>query len=92
MEEELRRKVVDALRQACLPDPKPDIRLEETGAEHLGGSVISTRFEEMAPSARQDVIWQQLDKALSPPERSRITFIVAETKEEHDELSDANAS
>ncbi|MBM3270968.1 MAG: hypothetical protein FJZ01_25325 [Candidatus Sericytochromatia bacterium] len=88
MDPELNRKITEALRLACRPDDSPIIHLEERGTGRVGGSVVSTKFVRMTPSARQDAIWEQLDAALSPPERSRITFIVAETREEHEALAE----
>jgi hypothetical protein len=82
MDERLKQKIHEALSRACLPDDKPDIRLEDTGTSHLGGAVISPRFKSMPPSARQDLIWEQLDKALTPFERTLITFLLTETPEE----------
>jgi hypothetical protein len=51
MDEELKQRIIAALGRACLPDVAPDIRLEETGANHVGGAVISARFVGMTPSA-----------------------------------------
>ena len=91
MDQELNRRITEALRRACEPDPKPEIRLEESGTNHVGGEVVSTRFAGLTPSARQDLIWQQLDDALDARERTLISFILAETREEYDALTESRA-
>jgi hypothetical protein len=43
----------------------------------------------MTQTARQDLIWKFLDKALTKSEATRISFIVTDTKQEHDGLEQA---
>jgi hypothetical protein len=87
MDATLKAKIEGALRLACQPDPTPDIHLVDTDADRIGGSVISICFAGHTPSERQDRIWQKLDDALTPHERTRISFIVTDTPEEHDALA-----
>jgi stress-induced morphogen len=85
----LKKKIEAALRKACLPDKAPRIELEPSNVHRLGGRVISKRFEKMTQTARQDLIWKFLDKALTKSEATRISFIVTDTKQEHDGLEQA---
>ena len=87
MEQGLREKVRTALAQACMPDPDPDIQLDDTG-DRVGGLIISGSFAGKSPHERQDRIWHYLDQNLSPSERGLISFIVTETPEEHQVLTD----
>ncbi len=91
MDEELKGRIITALKAACLPDADPEIALEESGPTRVGGAVVSTRFAGMTPSARQDLIWEHLDAALSPHERTLISFLVADTREERDALAEPRA-
>lgn len=84
MDERVRTKTVEALKLACLPDDRPEILLDEAGGERIGGAVISTRFERMTPSERQDLIWARLDEALSPYDRTLISFLLTETPNEYE--------
>lgn len=88
MEESLKQKVAAALAEACMPeDESPDIQLDDTG-NHIGGLVVSASFAGKSPHERQDRIWRLLDEHLSPHERTRISFILTETPEEHRALAD----
>ena len=84
MDAGLKEKIVAAVRQACLPDEEPDIRLEDTSDKHLGGVVLSKVFEGLAPAQRQDLVWDKLDAALSPYERTLISFLLTETPDEYE--------
>jgi len=79
----LKAKVEHALRDACAGDPAPNIQLEEVPPDKIAGRVLSASFAPLSPSDRQDRIWQYLDQELNPYERTRISFIVTETPEEH---------
>jgi hypothetical protein len=82
---ELKEKIVAALKAACLPDDEtPDIRLEATSDSHVGGVVLSKAFEDLDPAQRQDRIWQRLDAALSPYERTLISFLLTQTPDEYE--------
>ena len=81
---ELKEKIIAALKAACLPDEAPDIRLDATSEKHVGGVVLSKVFEELDPAQRQDRIWQRLDAALSPHERTLISFLLTETPDEYE--------
>jgi hypothetical protein len=85
---ELKQRIANALKDACLPDPAPTIRLEESiGAPYrIGGVVLSTVFENIDPAQRQDRIWQKLDLALSLSERRTVSFILTETQVEYEVL------
>jgi hypothetical protein len=86
-QEALKKKIANALRKACLPDRTPAIELETTAVNRVGGLVISKRFARMTPTERQDLIWRHLDQVLTPQEARRVSFIVTDTKEEHDALA-----
>jgi hypothetical protein len=88
MEKPLIEKVGEALAEACKPDPQPEIQLESVEPGKVTGLVLSTAFIGMSPSDRQELIWKSLDKSLSPGERTRIIFIVADTPQEHAALQD----
>ena len=77
-------KVEAALRTAMREgkDLAPSIRLEEA-AGRVAGHVLSDSLGALSPSARQDLIWKHLDAALTPYERTRISFIVTDTPDEH---------
>jgi hypothetical protein len=49
--------------------------------------VVSTAFDGLRPSLRQDLIWKHLDAALTAHEVVRISFIVADTPAERDALA-----
>jgi hypothetical protein len=85
MERLLKKKIEDALRRACAP-AAAEVLLERVG-DHLGGHVVSTRFLGMTPSQRQDLMWKQLDAALTPAEARQISFIAADTPAERDDLA-----
>lgn len=53
----------------------------------MGGQVVSTAFDGLKPSLRQDLIWKHLDAALTAHEVVRISFIVADTPAERDALA-----
>lgn len=83
----LKAKVEHALRSACQPDPTPVIELEDVPPDKVAGQVLSGSFGSMSPSERQDRIWLYLDQALTPAERTKISFIVTDTPEEHEALT-----
>jgi hypothetical protein len=85
-QEALKKKIEAALRKACLPDKVPVIELEASNINRIGGRVISKRFARMSQTGRQDLIWKFLDKELTAHEATRISFIVTDTKQEHDAL------
>jgi len=76
-------KVERALKAACQDDPKVEIDLEEQPPDMVGGQVLSNSFGSLSPSERQDRIWDFLDRELNEYERTRISFIVTDTPEEH---------
>ncbi len=86
MEQTLRKKIEDALREACAP-ATAEIRLEDAASDRMGGEVISSRFDGLRPSERQDLIWRFLDAALNRHEATRISFVVAVTPAERAELA-----
>jgi stress-induced morphogen len=88
-QEALKKKIEAALRKACLPDKTPTIELEASNVSRVGGRVISKRFAKMTQTARQDLIWSFLDKSLTAHEATQISFIVTDTKQEHDALQRA---
>lgn len=83
----LRAKVEHALRSARQPDPAPVIELEDVPPDKVAGQVLSDSFRSMSPSERQDRIWLYLDQALTPAERTKISFIVTDTPKEHEALT-----
>jgi hypothetical protein len=84
--EALKRKVAKSLRAACSPH-QVQVRLEAAGGAHVGGEVISTRFDKLKPSERQDLIWKRLGTDLSPHDATLISFIVAVTPREREALA-----
>lgn len=86
-------KIFDALARLCADGEKPEdaIRLDVVGGTKVAGLVVSKSFERLTSLERQDRIWTHLDTALSPHERTLVTFIVAETPAEHDELRERPA-
>jgi stage V sporulation protein SpoVS len=82
MDESLKEKVAAALAEACKPDDRPEIQLDDAGSS-IGGLIVSGSFAGKSPHERQDHIWHFLDQKLNPHERTRISFIVTETPEEH---------
>ena len=79
----LKVKVERALKTACAGDPAPDIQLEDVPPDKVAGQVLSVSFLALSPTERQDRIWHHLDRELTPHERTRISFIVTDTPEEH---------
>ena len=49
MDPTLKKKIEDALREACSPAPA-DVRWGDAARDRVGGEVISSRFEGMRPS------------------------------------------
>lgn len=89
VDEDLKAKIVSALKAACSGDPSATVDLQPSGPHRVGGVVLSTAFTAMSPSERQDAIWRELDLALSPTERTRISFIVTDTPDEYRLLTSA---
>ena len=87
MDNSVKQKVTEALAEACKPDEHPDIQLDDTG-NRIAGLIVSGSFAGKSPHERQDRIWDHLDEALNPYERTLISFIVAETPEEHRALKE----
>jgi stress-induced morphogen len=87
MEQELKDKIERALKLACEPQ-ESECLLEPSGSDHIGGQVISDKFDGLTPSQRQDLIWGFLDEALSPYERTQISFILTATSGELSALRD----
>jgi len=88
MEKLLIEKVREALAEACKPDAQPDIQLDSVEPAKVAGLVLSTTFIGLSPSERQELIWKSFDARLTPHERTRIIFIVADTPQEHAALQD----
>ena len=81
-------KVYEALVEACKPDSEAKIQLDNVDPGKVAGLVLSATFAGVSPSDRQTRIWKSLDANLTPYERTRITFIVVDTPEEHAALQD----
>jgi acid stress-induced BolA-like protein IbaG/YrbA len=90
MEPTLKKTIEDALRAACAP-ALAEVLLEDSGNGHVGGQVVSSRFDGMKPSERQDLIWAHLDAHLTRHDATRISFIVADTPAERAGLADSHA-
>jgi hypothetical protein len=86
-EEALKSKVRTALGTAFEDDPNVEISLEDVPPDRIAGLVLSETLAKMSPSERQDYIWKFLDDALSPVERTRISFIVTDTPDEYKVLT-----
>lgn len=84
----LERKIVAALRPVLRVNERDDrlITLNRLSNHSVAGRVVSGSFDGETPYQRQERIWQHLEKALEPAERAKITFIAAETPQEHEEL------
>jgi hypothetical protein len=87
MAKSLREKVVDALKEAVGDDARID--LEDVPGDKISGIVLSASFAVQSPTERQDRIWKSLDEHLTPYERTRVVFIVADTPEEYESLREA---
>jgi len=84
MAETIREKVERALGVFVADRARGDrVELEDVPPNKVGGVVISSRFEGMPLSERQDEIWRELDKALTPLERTQVVLILADTPEEY---------
>jgi acid stress-induced BolA-like protein IbaG/YrbA len=59
-----------------------EIRLETTPSGNVGGFVISPRFSGLTHLDRQDVLWDELRKHLSPDQLRRIVSILTMTPDE----------
>jgi hypothetical protein len=87
MAKSLKDKVADALKEAVGDGAR--IELEDVPGDKVGGLVLSSSFANQSASERQDHIWKYLDSHLSPFERTRVVFIVADTPEEYEALKTA---
>ena len=87
MAKSLKEKVGEALKEAVGDDAR--IELEDVAPDKVGGFVLSGSFAKQTPTERQDHIWKSLDLHLSPFERTRVVFIVADTPEEYEALKEA---
>jgi len=83
--DDLKQRIEQSLRRVCAPDATPFITLRKLGGR-LGGRVVSPRFASLEGADRQDLIWDQLDEALTRAERARVGYIFASTPEEHEQL------
>jgi transcription antitermination factor NusG len=85
MEQSLRQKVKRALEDEFVKDPEQGdrVELDDGPLEKVGGVVISTSFEHVPLSKRQDLVWDVLERVLDIHERARITLILADTPEEY---------
>lgn len=92
MEPELKQKIESALRLACKDDSSATIQLDDVPPNRVAGVVLSTVFAPLSPHERQDLIWRELDHALTPHERTRITFILTDTPEEYRLLTQGRAA
>lgn len=79
----LRAKVEDALRPLLGVAPSDKLELEDVSPNKVGGTLVASKFRGLTHAERQDLIWDALDAALTPHERTRIVIIVANTPEEH---------
>lgn len=72
------KKLTSLLVDAFPPPDKATLRDDEG----IIGIVTSKRFRGKDDLERQDIIWNLLDKKLTPAERKRIVIIVCVTPEE----------
>jgi hypothetical protein len=87
LEEFLKEKIREALLEAT--GPQAHVELEDVPPDKVAGLVLSDTFATLTPSKRQDHIWSFLDRHLTPFERTRVVFIVADTRDEYDALRQA---
>ena len=88
MAKSLKEKVAEALKLAAGPDAH--IELDDEPGGKIGGVVLSGAFADQSPTERQDHLWRHLDAQLTPFERTRILFIVADTPEEYEAMKKAS--
>lgn len=79
MEEEVRL----ALNQAGFSET--EIYLEQTPLGNMGGYVVSSRFEGQSQLDRQEWLWEELRRRLSPETLHRIVSILTMTPAEVDD-------
>ena len=87
MAQSLKDKVAAALVEATGEDAH--VELEDVPDDMIGGFVLWHSFAPLSPTQRQDRIWKSLDERLTPLERARVVFIVADTPEEYATLKKA---
>ncbi len=87
MADPLKDKIVKALTEAT--GSNATVNIDAVAGGRYGGLVLWSGFAGTSPSERQDRIWATLDAALTPAERTKISFIVTDTAEEHDSISKA---
>jgi stress-induced morphogen len=75
---ELVKKAEKLLKQAF---PRPDkVKLKDE--DGITGVVTSARFRGMSSLDRQELIWDALDRNLTPEERRKIVIVIAVSPEE----------
>jgi acid stress-induced BolA-like protein IbaG/YrbA len=79
MEEEVRKAL---LAQGFTPD---QIYLEQTQSGNVGGFVVSPRFAGHSQVSRQETLWSELRKHLTPEHLQRIVSILTMTPDEIDD-------
>jgi hypothetical protein len=78
MAESLKEKVAAALKEAVGEGAR--IELDDVAGDKIEGLVLSGSFAGQTACDRQDHIWKHLDARLTPFERTRIVFIVTDTR------------
>ncbi|MGH7295005.1 MAG: hypothetical protein ACRELB_08730 [Polyangiaceae bacterium] len=87
MAKSLKDKVTEALLEAAGKDAT--IHLDDVPPDKIGGFVLSSSFANESGVARQDRIWDALDRHLDKHERTRIVFIVTDTPDEYEAIKKA---
>jgi hypothetical protein len=72
-------KKVESILREVFPPPDRIVLEDDDG---IIGAVTAARFAEMETIDRINLIWDTLDKGLTPEERRRVVLIVAVTPEE----------
>jgi hypothetical protein len=88
MAESLKDKIVHAVTAAT--GSNATVVIDEVDGGRYAGYVLWPGFANSSPSERQDRIWERLDAELSKVERTRISFIIADTAEEYESIRQAS--
>ena len=85
------QSLIDKVREAFVEagGEGAQLELEVDDLGKVGGMVLSDAFAMLSPTERQDHLWASLEQRLSPLERARVTFIVADTFAEYEALKRA---
>jgi hypothetical protein len=75
-------EIVEKVKTILIELFPPPAKVELWDEDGIIGTVTSPRFQDMEPIDRINLIWDALDKGLTPEERRRVVTIVAATPQE----------